>query len=110
MRYAAEKWALGKPIFDLVLLGMVEEGHTAGLFSESDLHRADDRIVVLTEAPRNPRYRMTLAPRVLRSAKKIIVLIQGLEKTRVLMANLFGEREDPIRVFLGDTCEVISLI
>lgn len=110
IRYAREKLTLGKPVFDLVLLGMGEDGHTAGLFSESDLHRSDDRLVLLTDAPRHPRYRMTFSPQVLKSAKKIIVLIQGLKKTRVLMANLFGEREDPIRIFLGDSCEVISFI
>ena len=117
--FASERVRANQPIFDLTILGMGEDGHTAGLFSLDDFQSPADlkpamilpnRLVMLTEAPREPKSRMTLAPEILRSSRRILVLMQGLTKVRVLIANLVGEREDPIKHFLNETCEVIARI
>lgn len=88
------------PVFDLVILGMGEDGHTAGLFSMEDVSRGDGEPVLLTQAPVEPRRRMTMAPWLLKSAERTVILIKGLPKIKVLMSNLLGERKDPIGCFI----------
>ncbi len=97
-----------EPLFDLVLLGMGEDGHCAGLFSPSDLVPRPRGLVRLTEAPTEPKWRMTLSSEALLSSRKIIVLVQGRSKIRRFMSNLFGEAHDPISIFMRDTTEVIA--
>ncbi len=106
--YAKETGGAERPLFDLTILGMGQDGHTAGLFTAEDLRLGTDRAVMLTEAPQEPKKRMTLAPHILLSSGKILVLMRGLPKVRLLMANLFGERTDPIGHFLSDQCEVVA--
>jgi len=111
LAYAREAAAVGRPWFDLVVLGMGQDGHTAGLFTEEDIRREKtENAVLLTEAPQEPKMRMTMAPRTLLSSRRILVLMQGKPKVRVLMANVFGERADPIQYFLLDCCEVVAQI
>jgi 6-phosphogluconolactonase len=108
--FAGETIRADPPFFDLTILGMGEDGHTAGLFPMEDVRRGAGRLVILTEAPQEPKKRMTMAPAVLLSSGKILVLMRGLPKARLLMANLFGERADPIKYFLLDRCEVVAQI
>jgi len=119
LAHAGEADAAGRPWFDLVVLGMGQDGHTAGLFTEEDIRRGTEgegsaehsnHAILLTEAPQEPKKRMTMAPRVLLSSGKILVLIRGLSKARLLMANVFDERADPIKYFLRDSCEVVAQI
>jgi len=51
-----------------------------------------------------------MAPRTLLSSRRILVLMQGQAKVRLLIANVFGERTDPIQYFLLDRCEVVAQI
>lgn len=109
--FASERVRANQPIFDLTILGMGEDGHTAGLFSPADIQHATvspQSLVMLTEAPQEPKSRMTLAPETLRSSRRILILMQGLAKVRILIANLVGEREDPVKHFLTDSCEAIA--
>jgi len=99
-----------EPRFDLTLLGMGEDGHSAGLFSLRDLEPHPGSIVCLTEAPNEPKRRMTLSSETLLSSRKIVVLLRGRSKVRHLMANLFGEARDPISAFLRESTEVIALL
>ncbi len=119
LAHAREAAAAGRPWFDLVVLGMGQDGHTAGLFTEEDIHRRPEKggsaektenAVLLTEAPQEPKRRMTMAPRALLSSRRILVVMQGKPKVRLLMANVFGERADPIQYFLLDRCEVVAQI
>ncbi len=111
LAYARGAEAVGRPWFDLVVLGMGQDGHTAGLFTEEDIRREKaESAVFLTEAPQEPKRRMTMAPRTLLSSRRILVLMQGQAKVRLLMANVFGERADPIQYFLLDRCEVVAQI
>lgn len=119
LAHAGEADAAGSPWFDLVVLGMGQDGHTAGLFTEEDIRRGiegegsaehSNHAILLTDTPQEPKRRMTMAPRVLLSSRKILVLIRGLSKARLLMANVFDERADPIKYFLRDSCEIVAQI
>jgi 6-phosphogluconolactonase len=66
--------------FDLILLGMGEDGHIASLFPQSSALFASTRRVVVTAGPKPPRVRLTLTPSVLALAHRIVVLVTGAAK------------------------------
>uniref|UniRef100_A0A8C6H2V6 6-phosphogluconolactonase n=1 Tax=Mus spicilegus TaxID=10103 RepID=A0A8C6H2V6_MUSSI len=69
--YASEISALvANSSFDLVLLGMGTDGHTASLFPQSPTGLDGDQLVVLTESPFRPHQRMSLSLPLINRAKK----------------------------------------
>ena len=75
------------PVFDLVVLGVGRDGHTASLFPNSPALREEDLAVVDTPPPRSavphvPRITVTFP--VLRRARKIFVVSAGAEKLHVI--------------------------
>lgn len=78
--YAKELSVLGD--FDLVLLGLGEDGHTASLFPGHEWGSAPgspDTIAVF-EAPKPPAQRVSLSAARLSRARKVIFLISGESK------------------------------
>lgn len=72
------------PIFDLILLGIGPDGHTASLFPESHAICETKRLVVATYVEKLDSTRLTLTPPVLKSARKVLFLIAGSEKAAAL--------------------------
>lgn len=98
--------AMARP-FDLVLLGMGEDGHTASLFPNGDtldacLDPNGARLVSAMNAPGAPQPRITLTLPALLNAKDIGVLLMGDSKKAVLQQVLSdGSVEDmPIRAVI----------
>jgi 6-phosphogluconolactonase len=84
--------AVRAPMFDLVLLGMGEEGHTASLFPGSAaLSESGHRAVAVT-VPKPPSERVTLTPRALASATQVLFLVTGEGKAEAL-ASVFTNPE-----------------
>ena len=86
---AAGEW----PRFDLVLLGLGEDGHTASLFPGSAAVREHERLVVAPWVEAQQAFRITLTPPVLSHARRALFLVSGGEKAAVLRAVLEGPRE-----------------
>jgi 6-phosphogluconolactonase len=78
------------PRFDLVLLGLGADGHTASLFPESPALDEDRRLVVAAYVPKLGAWRLTLTPPALRGARHVVFLVSGSDKASVLREVLEG--------------------
>jgi 6-phosphogluconolactonase len=84
------------PAFDLVVLGMGTDGHTASLFPGTDAGE-DSRWVVSQCVPAIAASRVTMTPRLLNAARHVMFLVAGPEKADALALVLEGVR-DPQRL------------
>jgi 6-phosphogluconolactonase len=73
-----------QPPFDLVLLGLGDEGHTASLFPHSVALEETARWVVAVKVAAEPPTRLTLTLPAITAANRIFVLVSGLAKARAL--------------------------
>lgn len=65
--------------FDLVLLGMGEDGHTASLFP-GHVHPDDELVHPVYEAPKPPPERVSLSLRALQASRQLMILVSGSGK------------------------------
>jgi 6-phosphogluconolactonase len=80
----------GMPRFDLVLLGMGDDGHTASLFPGTDALVADGRLAIANYVPRMDATRLTLTAPLLSAGREILFLVGGPGKADTLEAVLEG--------------------
>ena len=79
------------PRFDLILLGMGPDGHTASLFPGTQGLREQKRMVMANWVERLKDYRITMTLPVLNQAACVLFLVSGEEKAGTLRAVLEGE-------------------
>jgi 6-phosphogluconolactonase len=84
----------GVPAFDLIFLGLGEDGHTASLFPETAAIHETDRLVVAHRVEKLDATRLTFTPVLLNAAQRVIFLVSGEGKASILARVLDG-REDP---------------
>lgn len=77
------------PQFDLILLGMGIDGHTASLFPNTEALNNNQDLVVLNPVPQLRTERITMTFPLILNAKKIVLIANGEEKKKVLN-NLFN--------------------
>ena len=65
--------------FDMVLLGMGEDGHTASLFPGQE-HAADTPVLAVHDAPKPPADRVSLGVAVLNDTAEVLVMVSGSGK------------------------------
>jgi 6-phosphogluconolactonase len=78
------------PRFDLVMLGMGDDGHTASLFPDTDALVADGRLAVANYVPRMDAARLTLTAPLLNAGREILFLVGGPGKADTLEVVLEG--------------------
>ncbi len=74
----------GYPVFDLILLGMGNDGHTASIFP-NDMSLLDSELsVAATVNPYTLQKRLTLTGNTINNAKQIVFMITGESKSKIL--------------------------
>ena len=81
------------PKFDLVLLGMGPDGHTASLFPGTKALNERERLVVSNWVGKFYTDRITMTAPVLNAAKSVLFLVHGADKAQPLKAVLEGPLE-----------------
>ena len=81
------------PVFDLIMLGLGPDGHTASLFPDADPYLDDALLVRAPFVPKFGTHRLTLTPKVLNGAREIVVATAGDAKAAALRAVLEGPAE-----------------
>jgi len=77
--------ARGRPRFDLIHLGLGDDGHTASLFPGSPaLKEVGALVAVVHNAPKPPPERLTLTLSVINAARAVLFMVQGASKRDAL--------------------------
>jgi len=79
----------GLPRFDLILLGMGDDGHTASLFPDTPAIDATEPVAEV-HVPKFDSWRLTLTPPALNAARHVLFLVTGADKAPVL-ARVLGD-------------------
>jgi len=81
----------GVPVFDLILLGIGTDGHTASLFPGTPILQEYKRPVAAVYLADKNSWRISLTYPVLNHARNILILVSGASKQQVIY-DLFGQK------------------
>ena len=81
------------PRFDLILLGLGADGHTASLFPWTPALEVQDRWVVANPVPRLDTTRITLTVPVINAALAVYFLVEGEDKAEAVREVLEGDAD-----------------
>lgn len=95
------------PVFDVVMLGMGDDGHTASVFPHSPLLRGtlsggSSEICAAVPGPGGEGFRVTMLPGVLFAARKVLFIVRGDNKAAIVKRALEGSEgadDLPARLF-----------
>jgi 6-phosphogluconolactonase len=74
----------GFPVFDLVLLGLGDDGHTASIFPDNLLLLDSEKSVEVATHPVSGQKRITLTGRTINNAREVVFLINGSKKAKIV--------------------------
>jgi 6-phosphogluconolactonase len=78
-----------QPVFDMIFLGLGEDGHTASLFPGEPAKMANDKAVYrAVTGPKPPPRRITLGYQTIAAARQVWVLAAGAGKEKALQDSL----------------------
>lgn len=89
--------------FDLVLLGMGEDGHTASLFPDNPACESESEVIAVANAPKPPAERVSLNFSALKNTHEQIILASGAGKAEALFNWAEGENLPIAQVCIKQT-------
>jgi 6-phosphogluconolactonase len=84
-----QSFGAGIPSFDVILLGLGQDGHTASLFPHSPALEETERLVVAPYVEKLNAYRITMTLPVLNNGKSTMFLVTGASKAPALREVIF---------------------
>ncbi|HET9029585.1 MAG TPA: 6-phosphogluconolactonase [Candidatus Aquilonibacter sp.] len=84
------------PRFDLIMLGMGPDGHTASLFPGTDPTTDDDALVRAVYSSSQQQWRITLTPKVINNARCVVFATEGAAK-RAMLKRVREGTYDPVQ-------------
>ena len=73
-----------KPMFDLIMLGLGEDGHTASIFPNQLELIDDEKICAVAINPDTKQKRITLTGEIINNSKNILFIVTGKKKSQVV--------------------------
>ncbi|MFA6915809.1 MAG: 6-phosphogluconolactonase [Parachlamydiales bacterium] len=86
--------------FDLIMLGMGDDGHTASLFPHTEALKISDHLVVMNHVPQKSTWRMTFTYPLIHKAHYIVIYVLGSgkeEMVKKIFKGPFQPMEYPIQ-------------
>jgi 6-phosphogluconolactonase len=101
----------GMPVFDLILLGIGDDGHTASLFPETKGLYESEKGVIKNNVPQLNTERITLTYPVILNASKIIILAKGSIKNEILKEIKVGNGDHyPIAKIINSNVDTTCIL
>jgi 6-phosphogluconolactonase len=82
------------PVFDLILLGVGQDGHTASLFPGQKALNEENRLAIAAKGGIPDVWRITMTYPVLNRARQVVFLVAGVEKAETVKALLEGPQPE----------------
>ena len=74
----------GMPRFDITLLGIGDDGHTASLFPDTPVVKEQKKLVTSVYVPALASWRITLTFPVINNSKSVLFLVKGASKAKII--------------------------
>ncbi|MBE0534652.1 MAG: 6-phosphogluconolactonase [Phycisphaerae bacterium] len=97
------------PVFDLIMLGMGEDGHIGSLFPNSYALFDTEDLVAIVYMTQGDYSRITLTHPVLCAAQHLVILVSGPEKAHILKEVLTSE-PDPVKYPVHTLWPILSKV
>jgi 6-phosphogluconolactonase len=84
------------PHFDLMLLGLGDDGHTASLFPGTPPDTDDESLVRAVYSSSKMMWRVTMTPKVINMSHSVAFAVEGADKAQIL-AQIYQGPRDPLK-------------
>lgn len=78
------------PVFDMIMLGLGEDGHTASIFPNQMYLLNDRNICSVAVHPKTKQKRITLTGRIINNSRNIVFIVTGSSKSKIVYDILNG--------------------